>query len=112
MKKLLMTAMVCGFVFTANAQPAVPEAIDQDRSAIAGAAEQQEEARDATVAADARTEGNDRHCLRHTGSRLIGKDRRQSCANAPGRAYTREDIERTGHTDLLSALRTLDPSIR
>lgn len=63
-----------------------------------------------------------RHCLRHTGSRIhtmrtvrqrrngpnIGKNH---CAMSSGRAYGREDIERTGAFDLRDALRRLDPAI-
>jgi hypothetical protein len=64
----------------------------------------------------------DRHCLRHTGSRITASratasrtgarkhDRR--CAPAFGRVWTREDLERTGRIDIADALRTLDPSIR
>lgn len=52
---------------------------------------------------------NDRNCLRHTGSRLVGKGQ---CANASGRAYTRDDLQRSGRTDLADALRALDPSVR
>ena len=59
----------------------------------------------------------DRFCLRETGSHLhaITTYHKQSaveCAKAPGRAYTREDIERTGAATTADALRRLDPSIR
>ena len=59
----------------------------------------------------------DSFCLRQTGSHLhaITKRRNESaveCANAPGRAYTQEDIQRTGATNTRDALRRLDPSIR
>lgn len=59
----------------------------------------------------------DSFCLRQTGSHLhaITKRRNESaveCANAPGRAYTQEDIQRTGATNTKDALRRLDPSIR
>ncbi len=112
MKNLLIAILACGFVFAANAQPAVVEDVDQGKAETAVVAQDEGEARADMAVADAQKAVNDRNCLRHTGSRLIGKDRRQSCANVPGRVYTREDIERTGHTDLLSALRTLDPSVR
>lgn len=61
-----------------------------------------------------------RNCLRSTGSRITeaqnlraSKDGKpQRCANGFGKVYTSEDLERTGHIDLSSALRSLDTSIR
>ncbi|PJK10466.1 hypothetical protein CO610_02090 [Lysobacteraceae bacterium NML95-0200] len=63
-----------------------------------------------------------RHCLRHTGSRIHsrrmqrqhGSGRKagsKDCAMLAGRAYSREDIERTGAFDLHDVLRRLDPAI-
>src|SRR3546814_10113135 len=63
---------------------------------------------------------SDRNCLRHTGSHITAsenaKARRagkapEKCANAFGRAYDREDIERTGAMDVKQALQMLDPAI-
>lgn len=66
-------------------------------------------------------------CLRYTGSRISavesrrmaraerrqGVDGQPPCNRLlPGRAYTREDIERTGSIDLAEALRRLDPAVR
>lgn len=65
----------------------------------------------------------DFHCLRYTGStitaqrnkrdeqRARGKPIRPRCASAAGRSWSREDLDRTGASDLRSALRMLDPSI-
>src|SRR4051812_27742576 len=56
-------------------------------------------------------------CLRQTGSHLRSltakphNDRAVECANAPGRVYTREDMERTGAIDTKDAIRRLDPSV-
>jgi len=52
----------------------------------------------------------DRHCLRHTGS-LISTRRHKRCIPAAGRVWTRDDLSRTGRTDMADALRALDPSI-
>lgn len=68
-------------------------------------------------ASDARAD--DRNCLRRTGSLITAHQNRRAertgkpgkCANAFGRAYDREDIERTGATDVAEALRMLDPAI-
>ena len=58
----------------------------------------------------------DSFCMRETGSHLRAitnehNKRAVECAKGPGRAYTREDIERTGATTTADALRRLDPSI-
>ena len=58
----------------------------------------------------------DSYCLHETGSHLRSTrhakgDKATDCANAIGRAYTREDIERTGSVTTGDALRHLDPSI-
>jgi hypothetical protein len=47
------------------------------------------------------------NCLT-TGTRIALKD--GECANAPGRVYTQEEIQRTGAIDTARALRMLDPS--
>jgi hypothetical protein len=58
----------------------------------------------------------DAFCLRETGSHLRAitkshNERAVECAGAPGRSYSREDIERTGSISTADALRRLDPSI-
>jgi len=59
----------------------------------------------------------DAFCLRETGSHLRSYrnkphgDRAVECANAPGRVYSREDIDKTGAITTKDALRRLDPSI-
>lgn len=55
--------------------------------------------------------GVDHHCIRNTGTRLRARDKNGCIANAPGRSYGRDDIERTGDTELADALQRLDPSI-
>jgi hypothetical protein len=47
-------------------------------------------------------------CLK-TGSRIPRAD--QDCSGLPGRAYTDEDIRRTGQTNVGDALQLLDPSV-
>lgn len=59
-------------------------------------------------------------CLVSTGSRIdaarndraIRSGKAPRCANAAGRTYTREDIDRSGHVDIDAALRSLDTSLR
>lgn len=85
----------------------------------------------ATAQSELRADQNisDRHCLRHTGSRITADRERRArnpaaadqagnkasnqasaadCAPVVGRAYSRADIERTGAVDLADALRRLD----
>ncbi|HEY5849576.1 MAG TPA: hypothetical protein VIT62_02240 [Lysobacter sp.] len=55
------------------------------------------------------------NCLQYTGSRIRTADRKSgkpACNQGPGRTYGRDDIARTGQTDLADALRHLDPSIK
>ena len=62
----------------------------------------------------------ERTCLRSTGSRITHLSNRraekagqpQQCANAFGRVYTREDLDRSGHTNIADALRSLDTRVR
>jgi hypothetical protein len=76
---------------------------------------------EAPVAHDAIDDAN---CLRYTGSRIkadaqpmtaetpVDAEGKPSCANAPGTAYTREDLDRTGRYTIKEALRALDPRLR
>jgi hypothetical protein len=62
-----------------------------------------------------------RTCLTQTGSRITanrnlramreGRAERE-CANSGGRAYSKDDLEKTGRHDVADALRALDTSIR
>lgn len=63
----------------------------------------------ATAAADAKAKSDRRKAADcgQTGTRIKGGNRSQ-----PMRCYSREDLARTGATDLGDALRRLDPSIR
>mgnify|MGYP003579749262 FL=1 len=53
-------------------------------------------------------------CVKETGTHLRPRDPKtgKALCIGPGRSYTREQIDRTGQTDLADALRRLDPSIR
>lgn len=57
---------------------------------------------------------SDTRCLRETGSLIKQRDKdgKRACIQqAPGRAYTGEDIRRTGQNNLADALRTLDSAV-
>jgi hypothetical protein len=111
MKRLLLASLLAGFAFAASAQsvgvttqPTVQDDIHSD-----------------VATRDIR----DHTCLRETGS-LIATSQNQkalrrgraqhdarvevTCASY-GRAFTQDDIRRTGALDLSQALRQLDPSV-
>ena len=106
MKRLSIFLAAAAFAGATFAQSAPVEDTLEPGAAAIGA-----ESTDADV--------SDRHCLKETGSRITASQNRRArkagkpekCANAFGRAYDREDIERTGATDVKQALRMLDPSI-
>lgn len=62
---------------------------------------------DAQVAVEAGAE--QKHCLKHTGSRIRKAD---ECLALPGRAYSGEDLKRTGEINAAEALSRLDPSLQ
>ncbi|NLB59304.1 MAG: Plug domain-containing protein [Gammaproteobacteria bacterium] len=83
---------------------------------LAQEAEPEEQARE--QAREARKDKEaERFCIQETGSRIIANRNarsnaeRKECVAAGGRVYTREEIERTGSTNLRDALRKLDPAI-
>jgi hypothetical protein len=113
-KTLLAGAMLALSGFAAQAQQAEP-AIQAD----------------AQAAAQAKAD-EDRHCLRYTGSLVVAAQntrddanaksqsdaedqadapRRGRCIYSNGRAYSQDDIRRTGQTDIGRALQMLDPSV-
>lgn len=97
MKRLLMTALLAGVMPAAFAQTTAPEA--------------------AAVTQPANTKQaplSESSCLRHTGSRIVARHDAKGlkrCNAQPGRAYTREDLDRTGHVNIADALRALDPAV-
>ena len=100
MNRIILSLILSVFAFGANAQTPAPDATVQvqDKSA------------EVTVITGDADKTNDRHCLRETGSHIVSKHKK-SCVNANGSTYTREDIDRTGTTDLADTLRHMDPSI-
>lgn len=107
MKRLSLFLFAAGFAACASAQ-----SNDVAQSLEPGAAAVGADTSDAPA--------NDRNCLRQTGSRITAREnldarragKPERCANATGRAYDRDDIERTGASTVAEALRRLDPAIR
>ena len=110
MKRLALFALMSCVAFAASAQSQVdaPAQTTEAQTAVADAVAP--EASQQPVA----NEVNDRNCLKNTGTRITPRADRngRKCANVTGRAYNRDDLDRTGAVDLADALRRLDPSVR
>ena len=84
------------------------------RTEVATPADQTTDKPDAATQAAAST------CLQSTGSRIVANRNLRAqragkplqCANAPGRVYTREELDSTGRIDIYDALRALDTRVR
>lgn len=114
MTRILTACLLGSIAFAASAQNAPPAEVD-DRAETQAQIEADQEAADTRLDSEAGVEADvDRNCLRYTGSRISVRtlDRKnKDCVLANGRVYSREDINRTGQTDIAEALRMLDPSI-
>ena len=111
MKRLrLMLLLAAGFVAaTAQAQTTPEQAPTTSPTAQASAPA----AASVAPATDSdKKRLSETNCVRETGSRITRRDGKSRCTGQPGRAYTKDDLDRTGHTGLADALRTLDPAIR
>ena len=102
-----ITLALVGAFAVAGFTPAVQAAPQADEPEEAASARQDARGRKA----------DDRVCVEQTGTRISAarharsRSEQRDCVAGGGRVYTREDIERTGSTDLRDALRRLDPSI-
>lgn len=116
---LIATCLAGGFglAFAATAQQPVAADVQADAQVSADVAQvdvaQAEVQSDALVANSQPGDKNVR-CLTQTGTRINTRDPKtgKAACQGPGRHYSRDDIDRTGQTDLADALRRLDPSIR
>lgn len=111
MKRLsLMLALAVSLAAaTAQAQNPVEQA-----PATPSAAEPQATPADEAQAPTAEGEKkrlSDANCVRETGSRIARRDGKSRCTGQPGRSYSKEDLDRTGHTNIGDALRALDPAV-
>lgn len=119
MKPLILAMLLGGFAFGAGAQTPAPAPAGDQAAATAAIAAKPDNAMPADAAQADHAPGADRNCLQQTGSHIgtastarRGKaGKAPQCINASGRAYTRDDIDRTGATDVASALRMLDPAV-
>ena len=130
MKRLMLAGLLAPLAFAAAAQvdtpktpsPAVTGAAQVETALEPRTSDERRAGAETAVERDAR-----RDCMRYTGSRVVatrnrgaGKAKaeavdeldRDDCVAANGRVYSRDDLDRTGATDIADALRRLDPSIR
>jgi hypothetical protein len=70
------------------------------------------DARIVAKADDAKPPLSEANCVRKTGSRIRQRDAKTACTGQPGRSYSKDELDRTGHTNLGDALRALDPAVR
>lgn len=111
-RQTLASVLIAGLfgasAFAASAQN-VAAAVEADAQAPTAATA------DANAPADAKKAkpAFDNNCLRYTGTRIQQRDKngKPVCNPVPGRAYSKQDIDRTGEIDLADALRKLDPSV-
>lgn len=111
MKRLVplsLLSVLCAVAFAVGAQTPAPEPAATAQPAPAAEPAAAEDA----IAEDKAKRISDTHCVRETGTRITRRSDKGRCNNLPGRSYSKEDIDRTGHTDLAQALRTLDPAIQ
>ncbi|MBU8975257.1 MULTISPECIES: hypothetical protein [unclassified Lysobacter] len=111
-------ALLAAGLFVLGLGSASAQAVSADAQAQANAPQA---AVDAQAASDAQVSPDGRNdtkrptagCLKETGSNIRTRDPKtgKPVCIGPGRSYTREQIDRTGQTDLADALRRLDPSI-
>lgn len=121
MKRVLLASLLAACAFAASAQTSVSAQADVSTQTRTDAAATPQAQADAQANAQANADSQ-RGCLRHTGTHIrdrsttakasTDKSGRKGCVAANGRVYSRDDINRTGQTDIGEALRQLDPSIR
>lgn len=118
MKRPALFVLLSALAFAASAQstsptPATPQPEAQQNTADQGLDPATSDQSAPDRSADSKTRPlSDHNCLRQTGSRIIPRDAKGGCAHATGRAYTREELDRTGGRDLAHSLRLLDPAIQ
>lgn len=118
MTRYLLASLLCGLAFAAGAQNASPEPA---APASGPATPADRTFADGEPRAEDRQTLSDRNCLRQTGSRIVARQNaraddlkdpgKRRCAPVSGRSYNRDDIDRTGQTNVADALRMLDPSV-
>lgn len=101
--------------FAASAQSAQTVSADAQAQVSAQADADAQARADETPTSNAQArKPDDSLCLRETGSRVRQIDPKtgKPACRGPGRAYNRDELDRTGRTNLADALRAVDPSVR
>lgn len=115
-RSLAITSASIALLIASAASAQTPDAASQTQApdmVVTGQADQTEKAEQGDRDMRSRT------CLRSTGSLIVASHnarasksgKPQRCAGS-GRVYTRSDLDSTGHTNIVDALRMLDTSIR
>ena len=111
MKRIALSLLLAGAAFAVQAQSPAETAAPADGAAPAvESAPADAAAPNGTNAnAPAKAKSDDITCLRETGTRTKRRDA-TGCTGAPGRTYSRGDLQRTGATDTADAIRKLHPA--
>lgn len=108
---ILLLALVVPFAAAAQSDQATDQAPTMNTTSDAAGDPSQATQDQPPVAAKDKAPHTAPYCLQHTGSLIRQRGGRQRCTGF-GSGYTREDLQRTGATDIADALRRLDSSIR
>lgn len=106
---LLLAVLGAPTVVAAQSAQQPPATTSADTATFAPAQDAQA-AKEADALAKDKKLQESPYCLQHTGSLIRQTSTRRHCS-AIGSAYSREDLQRTGATDIGDALRRLDSSI-
>ena len=106
MKRSMLVLLLSACAFAASAQT-VPAAASPDLAREPAQPAAAADAKPAAVAA--KQDRRDPNCLTQTGSRV--QSRNQKDCVGYGRSYSRDELDRTGRTDVGQALRQLDPRL-
>ncbi len=110
MKRLLIALGFALLSTAAWAGSEIKDGVAAEATASAAPAAAADDAKAPEPDDRATAKADDRNCLRHTGSRIPRKDK-NDCINAPGRSYSKDDLDRTGAITVAEALERLDPSV-
>lgn len=111
MNKIIVTcglALACGFGANAMAQNVTANASTATDATVNG--HNPSTNTDVAMGARAVPAPGDRNCLRDTGSHIPPK--KGECLPVAGSSYSREELQRTGQTNIGQALQQLDPAVQ
>ncbi len=104
MYKLILGTVIFSMATLVNAENADVKATTTTQEVV----ETENTNIDANISGVASLKSN---CVTETGTRIKRAKDKKGCNGLPGRSYDKDDIDRTGATNIGDALQMLDPSI-